>query len=205
MKPSVVPDPDTATVCPIAIVLSGSADATLGQVNDRPPALTVEPGVMLSAASPSEEYDVPMPSNPMNPDDGFTSESSVIPVLLNVAASEDAGTFTVAVATSELVPLYVAEASRLSVPVDSPEDGAVTVNVADRDEPGVTVPTEVGPDGETVHPVGAFSARDASRIGAPAGLRSVSTTVNEDVASVVDGTAARVGVGGVGAPYTAGL
>jgi hypothetical protein len=85
-------------------VLSGCPEAAVGQVNDSPPALTVAPGVMPSAARPCAENDVPSPSNPINPEDGDVFESSVTPVLLNVAASDDAGTFTVAVPSSVREP-----------------------------------------------------------------------------------------------------
>jgi hypothetical protein len=68
------------------------------------------------------------------------------------------------------------------------------------------VPTGTAPDGETVQPDdGAASDRDAERSGVVPGLRSVPVTVKDEVASVVDGTAASVGVSAAGAPYRAGL
>jgi hypothetical protein len=78
------------------------------------------------------------------------------------------------------------------------------VNVADAEPPAGTVPTAAD-DGATVHPDGAFSDSEAFFRAAPAGFRSVSFTVNEDVARVVDGTAASVGAGAVGCPYTEAL
>ena len=41
-------------------------------------------------------------------------------------------------------------ASRLARPGLSPDDGAVTVKVAEADAPGATVPSDTPPDGETV-------------------------------------------------------
>lgn len=43
-KPSFVPEPDTRMIWPSAIVLSGCAGATFGQVKLRPSAVTVLPG-----------------------------------------------------------------------------------------------------------------------------------------------------------------
>jgi hypothetical protein len=55
-----------------------------------------------------------------------------------------------------------------------------TVNVSDADRPGATVPTDTGPDGDTVHPAaGAASDSHAERSGARVGFRSVSVSVNE--------------------------
>ena len=92
-KPRLAPEPEIAIVWPSAIVLSGSADATFGQVKLRPPAETGAPGVRPAAdtgapgvrpaaASPWAENVVPSPSKPMKPDDGSGSELSVTPVLL---------------------------------------------------------------------------------------------------------------------------
>src|SRR5262249_35660470 len=88
----------------IAIVLSGwaaapdwpgpPAAATFGQAKCRPPAVTVEPGVIWSAASPSAENVVPIPSKPVKPDDGLVSESDVIPALSKVADRFAYGTRT---------------------------------------------------------------------------------------------------------------
>jgi hypothetical protein len=54
-KPRLEPVPVTAMVWPWASVLSGSVEGTFGQVKFRPPAVTVAPGVMPSAARPWAE------------------------------------------------------------------------------------------------------------------------------------------------------
>src|SRR5450755_4055558 len=140
----------------------------------------------------------------MKPDDGLGLESSVIPVLSKVPARLDAGTSTWAVLMSVCRPgpegPYVAVASRSTSPDVRPEEGAVTVKVADADRPGATVPTPVAPDGATVQPDGTVSASVAAVSGRDAGLVRVSRTVNELVASVVEGTAASVGAGLAGGP-----
>src|SRR2546421_212092 len=72
-----------------------------------------------------------------------------------------------------------AVASRPVRPGVSPDDGAVTVNVAEAEAPWPTVPRDAGPDGETVHPgEGGVSDTDALPSGARVGLVSVALTVN---------------------------
>ncbi len=74
-----------------------------------------------------------MPSKPMKLADGFGLASSVMPVLLNVEARLDAGTWTCAALISVCWPPppprpYLAVASRLTTPGDNPEAGGVTWN-----------------------------------------------------------------------------
>ena len=76
----------------------------------------------------------------------------------------------------------------------------MTVNVPAALRPGATVPTATGPDGVTAQPDGAVRASVAPVSGCAVGLVRVSLTVNELLASVVEGTAARVGCGLAGAP-----
>ena len=91
-------------------------------------------------------------------------------------------------------------ASRLTRPGDSPEVGAVTSKLADRDPPGGTVPSDAGPDGEIVQPDGADSETDAAVSGLSVGLASVVFTENVPSASADDGIAASVGWGVAGGP-----
>lgn len=65
-----------------------------------PPALTAAPGARPALARPCAENVVPSPSNPSNPDDGFVSLSSVMPVLSKLAARELNGTWSCAVPSS---------------------------------------------------------------------------------------------------------
>ena len=76
----------------------------------------------------------------MKDDDGFGLASSVIPVLLNVAARLEYGTCTVA-AFCKLPPENEAVASSASVPGVSPVDGAVTVNVTEPVDRAATLPS----------------------------------------------------------------
>src|SRR5579863_3637457 len=96
-NPRLDPEPENAMVWPSAMVLSGCADGTSGQVNVRPPAVTEPPGVRPAVARPCAEYVVPSPSKPSNPGEGLVSPSSVTPVLSKAAARLGAGTLTCAV------------------------------------------------------------------------------------------------------------
>src|SRR5579863_3983108 len=205
-KPRLDPEAESAIVWPSAIVLSGWADATFGQVNVRPPAVTEPPGARPAAARPCAENVVPSPSKPSNPGAGLVSLSSVIPVLSNVAARFGAGTLTCAVLMSVWVCpgpgwvrpaagpgrrsgpkpalLKVALASRLARPGLSPDEGAVTVKVADADAPGATLPSDTLPDGATVQAAdGGASDTEAPPSGPAPGLASVAFTVNVPSAS----------------------
>ena len=132
-----------------------------------------------------------------------------MPVLSKVDARLGAGTLTSALLINVWVPppgpavLNVALASRPTRPGLSPEDGAVTLKLADAAAPAATVPRAAGPDGETVHPAGALSKMEALRSGCRVGLLSVAFTVNVPSASAEDGTAASDGCGLDGGPYTA--
>src|ERR1700733_556798 len=181
-KPSLEPDPDTRMICPSAIVLSGWAEGTFGHVNASPSALTVAPGVKPAAARPCAENVVPSPSNPSNPELGFVSLLSVIPVLSKLAASEPNGTSSCAVPSSDWVcpPAWnVACATRSTGPgVDVPDAGAVTLNFAEAVAPGPPVPAGSAPLGVTVHPDGTSRLIAPSRSGESPGLSSVACTVN---------------------------
>ena len=80
-NPSLDPEPLTSKICPSAIVLSGCADGTLGQVKPRPSAVTDAPGVSPAAARPCAENVVPCPSKPSKLGLGLRLPSSVMPVL----------------------------------------------------------------------------------------------------------------------------
>ena len=147
-----------------------------------PSALTVAPGVKPAAARPCAENVVPSPSNPSNPEPGFVSLLSVIPVLSKLAASEPNGTCSCAVANSDCAcpsTWKVACATRSTGPgVDVPDAGAVTLNLAEAVAAGATVPTESAPLGVTVHPDGTLRLIAPSRRGKSPGLSSVACTVN---------------------------
>src|ERR1700722_8013088 len=146
-----------------------------------------------------------MPAKPMKLADGFGLALSVMPVLLNVEARLDAGTWTCA----ELIsvcrpppppPPQRAVASGLPPPGDSPEAGGVTWNDWVADRPGATVPGEVATDGVTVQPAGALSDSDAPGSGRPVGVRSVAWTGTGPSASAEEEIAASVGCGADGGP-----
>src|ERR1700728_2612195 len=89
-KPSELPDPGSAMICPLATTLSGSPEGTSGQLNVTPSAVTGPPGVRPTAASAVAEKLLPYPSK----SPGAGSESSVMPTLSNAAASDGYGTVT---------------------------------------------------------------------------------------------------------------
>src|SRR5262249_35132815 len=91
--PNVPPVPVRWNACPAATALSGSP---AGQVKDRPRYEIVPPGVTPTLASACAEKLDPEPS--MFPAPGFAS--SVVPTLVNAAASDGAGTLTVDVVRS---------------------------------------------------------------------------------------------------------
>src|ERR1700678_1863971 len=89
-NPSVLPDPGSAMICPLATTLSGSPEGTSGQVNVTPSAVTGPPGVRPAAASAGAEQLLPYPAK----FPGAGSASSVIPTLSNAAASDGYGMVT---------------------------------------------------------------------------------------------------------------